>query len=195
LKTQAGNQCRPQDEFIPEVLKRKTNQIPLNSMKTNLLVAILVALVSIQALAQTNKPNASNPTNSLNEKVITAAWEALAGGKNETAITNANQYIAGFHAQAAQLQEKLQKEKADFPTGAVSDDVKKKILENGVLNNVAAGYFIKGEAANNLGRTEDARRAYAEAKKLTYARVWDPQGWFWSPADAAGDKLGALKPH
>ena len=163
--------------------------------KTNLLVAILVGLVSFQVLAQTNKPSLSNPTNSLNEKVITAAWEALTAGKNEAAITNANLWINGFHVQATQLQEKLQKEKADLPTGAVSDDVKKKILENGVLNNVAACYFIKGEAANNLGRTEDARKAYTEAKKLTFARVWDPQGWFWSPADAAGDKLSALKPH
>ena len=163
--------------------------------KTNLLVAILVGLVSFQVLAQTNKPNASNPTNSLNEKVITAAWEALTDGKYETAITNANQWINGFHGQATQLQEKLQKEKADFPTGAVSDEVKTKILENGVLNNVAACYFIKGEASDKLGRTEDARKAYTEAKKLTFARVWDPQGWFWSPADAAGDKLSALKPH
>jgi len=163
--------------------------------KTNLLVAILVGLVSFQVLAQTNKPSPSNPTNSLNEKVIAAAWEALTDGKYETAITNANQYIAGFHVQATQLQEKLQKEKADLPTGAVSDDVKKTILENGALNNVAACYFIKGDAADKLGRTEDARKAYTEAKKLTFARVWDPQGWFWSPADAAGEKLSALKPH
>jgi len=163
--------------------------------KKNLLVAILVGLVSFQVLAQTNKPSASNPTNALNEKVITAAWEALTGGKNEAAITNANQYIAGFHVQATQLEEKLQKEKADLPTGAVSDDVKNKIMENGVLNNVAACYFIKGDAAEKLGRIEDARNAYTEAKKLTYARVWDPQGWFWSPADAAGEKLNALTPH
>src|SRR5208283_1102037 len=110
---------RRRDGFFSEVLKRKINQIPSNSMntKTNLLVAILVGLVSFQVLAQTNKPSASNPTNALNEKVITAAWEALTGGKNETAITNANQYIAGFHVQATQLQEKMQKEKADLPTG------------------------------------------------------------------------------
>jgi hypothetical protein len=161
--------------------------------KTNLLVAILVGLVSIQALAQTNTPSPSNLTNSVNEKAISAAWEALASNKFEVAITNANLWINGFHGQATQLQEKLQKEKADYPTGAVSDDVKKKILENGVLNNVAACYFIKGEAAIALGRNEEARKAYAEAKKLTFARIWDPQGWFWSPADAAGDKLSTLK--
>ena len=166
--------------------------------KKNLLVAILVSLISFQVLAQTNKPNPpnpSNPTNSLNEKAISAAWEALTSGKYEAAITNANVWIDGFHGQATQLQEKLQKEKADLPTGAVSVDVKEKILENGVLNNVAACYFIKGDAAEKLGRIEDARKAYTEAKKLTCARVWDPQGWFWSPAEAAGDKLNALKPH
>jgi hypothetical protein len=163
--------------------------------KTNLLIAILAALVSVQALAQTNKPSLSNPTNSINEKAITTAWDALGSGKYETAITNANLWINKFHVQATQLQEKLQKEKADLPTGAVSDEAKAKINENGVLNNVAACYFIKGDAADKLGRTEEARKAYAEAKKLTYARVWDPQGWFWSPADAASDKLSALKPH
>jgi hypothetical protein len=162
--------------------------------RTNLLVAILASLVSIQALAQTNQPSSSNPTNSVDEKTISAAWEALAGNKFEVAITNANLWINGFHAQATQLQEKLKLEKANLPTGGVSDDDKKKILENGVLNNVAVCYFIKGEAAISLGRTEDARKAYAEAKKLTFARVWDPQGWFWSPAAAASDKLNALKP-
>ena len=163
--------------------------------KTSLLIAILAALVSIQVPAQTNKPNLSSPTNSATERAIGAAWEALAAGKSEAAITNANVWINGFHVQATQLQQKLQSENADLPTGAVSDDIKSKILENGVLNNVAACYFIKGEAFSKMGRTEDARKAYAEAKKLTFARVWDPQGWFWSPADAANDKLEALKPH
>ena len=178
-------------------LKHKTNPILLNSMKTKtcLLIAILTALISVHVSAQTNEPNLSNPTNSATEKAIGAAWEALAAGKCELAITNANVWINGFHVQATQLQQKLQKEKADLPTGAVSDDIKKKILDNGVLNDVAVSYFIKGEAFSKMGRMEDARKAYAEAKKLTYARVWDPQGWFWSPADAANDKLAALKPH
>jgi hypothetical protein len=157
--------------------------------KTNLLFAILVALVSIQVWAQADKPK------SLNEKATSAAWDALNASKYEVAITNANQCIDEFRGQATRLQEKLQTAKADLPTGAVSDDVKKKIAENGVLNDVAACYFIQGKAAEKLGKIEDAKKAYTETKKLTLARVWDPQGWFWSPAEAAGDRLDALQPH
>jgi len=178
-------------KFFSEILKRKINQIPSNSMKTktNLLVAILVALVSFQVLGQADKQKP------LNEKATADAWDALNSGKYETAITNANQCIDEYRGQATRQQEKLQKEKADLPTGAVSDDVKKKIFENGLLNDVAVCYIIKGKAAEKLGRIKDAKKAYTEAKKLTYARVWDPQGQFWSPAEAAGDRLAMLKSH
>src|ERR1035441_7005147 len=140
--------------------------------KTSLLVAILVALVSIHVWGQTDKPKP------LNEKATAAAWDALNASKYEAAITNANQCIDEFRGQATRLQEKLQNAKAELPTGAVSDDVKKKISENGLLNDVAACYFIQGKAAEKLGRIDDAKKAYTETKKLTYARVWDVQGWF-----------------
>jgi hypothetical protein len=156
--------------------------------KTNLLVTILVVLVSIHVWGQADKPKP------LNEKATSAAWDALNASKYEAAITNANLCIDEFRGQATRLQEKLQNGKADLPTGAVSDDVKKKIFENGLLNDVAACYFIQGKAAEKLGRIDDAKKAYIEAKKLTYARVWDPQGWFWSPAEGAGDRLDALQP-
>ena len=157
--------------------------------KTNLLVAILAALVSFQVLGQANKLSS-------NEKATADAWDAFNAGKYETAITNANLCIDGFRSAATRLQKQLLKEKADLPTGAVSDDVKKKILGNGLLNDVGVCYFIKGKAEEKLGRAKDARKAYTEAKKLTCARVWDPQsGQFWSPAEAAGDGLAALKSH
>jgi hypothetical protein len=157
--------------------------------KTNLLVAILVALVSFQVLAQADQQKP------LNEKATADAWAALGDGKYETAITNANLCIDEYRGQATRQQEKLHKEKADLPTGAVSDEVKKKIMENGLLNDVGTCYIIKGKAEEKLGRIEDAKKTYTAAKKLTYARVWDPQSGFWSPAEAAGDRLDALKSH
>jgi len=155
--------------------------------KTSLIIAILTLFVSMSVWAQTDK---SKP---LNEKATSAAWDALNAGKYEAAITNANQCVDEFRGQATRLQEKLQNEKTDLPTGAVSDEVKKKIFLNGLLNDVGACYFIKGKAAEKLGRIEDAKKAYTEAKKLTLARVWDPQGWFWSPAEAAGGRLSELQ--
>jgi hypothetical protein len=64
-----------------------------------------------------------------------------------------------------------------------------KILDNALLNDVAACHFLKGKAYEKLGRAVDAKKAYTEAKKLTLGRVWDPAGWFWSPAEGAGDRL------
>lgn len=75
----------------------------------------------------------------------------------------------------------------------MSDQDKQKIFANGLLNDVATCYFIKGKAAEKLVRKDDAKRAYEEAKKLTYARAWDPQGWFWSPSEGASDRLDALR--
>ncbi len=78
------------------------------------------------------------------------------------------------------------------PTGAVNDEEKKRIDSHGLLNDVGACYFIKGQAAEKLGRKDEAKQAYGEAKKLTYARVWDPKGWYWSTAEGATERLNAL---
>jgi tetratricopeptide (TPR) repeat protein len=167
----------------------KINAIQSMKTKIGLLITMFALFVATNALAQVDKPKPPN------EKATTAAWDALNANKYEEAITNADQCIEEFRGQAVRLQDKLQSQKVEYPTGAVSDDVKKKIFENGLLNDVAACYFIKGKASEKLTRIEDAKKAYTEAKKLTLARVWDPQGWFWSPAEAAGDRLDALQAH
>jgi hypothetical protein len=52
-------------------------------------------------------------------------------------------------------------------------------------------YFIKGKALEQLKQREAAIAAYKAAATLTYARAWDPTGpWFWSPAEAAAERLG-----
>jgi tetratricopeptide (TPR) repeat protein len=129
----------------------------------------------------------------LNEKATAAAWAALNTDKFEAAMQRADECVGEFRGAANRLQEKLENEKADLPTGAVSAQLKAKILANGLLNDVGTCYFIKGQAAEKLGRKEDAVKAYEEARKLTYARTWDPQGWFWSPAEGASDRLASLR--
>lgn len=130
---------------------------------------------------------------STNEKMTADAWAALNAGKFEEAIVKADACIVKFRGEAEALQEKLHQAKADIPVGAVTDDQKKKIHANGLLNDVATCYFIKGKAAEALARKEDARRAYEGARALSYARTWDPQGWFWSPAVGATEQLAALR--
>jgi tetratricopeptide (TPR) repeat protein len=129
----------------------------------------------------------------LNEKATAAAWEALNGEQFEAAIKHADECIDEFRGAARRLQEKLEKDKATLPTGTVDEQQKQKIFSNGLLNDVGTCYFIKGKAAEKLGRKDDAMHAYEEAKKLTYARTWDPNGWFWSPSEGAADRLDAIR--
>ena len=129
----------------------------------------------------------------LNERATAAAWMALEAEKFESAIKSADDCIGEFRGAAKRAQEKLEKEKAVIPANPTTEEQKQKIFENGLLNDVATCYFIKGRAAEKLGRKEDAKKAYEEARRLTYARTWDARGWFWSPAEGAADRLDALR--
>ena len=43
------------------------------------------------------------------------------------------------------------------------------------------------------GKKEEATQAYKKLiNEYFYGQCWDPQGWFWKPAEAAQQKLGEL---
>lgn len=156
-------------------------------------VAIGLLCCALTMSAQQGGKASASAGKPLNEEATTAAWDAYNNGKYETAITNAAICIDEFRVQANRLESKLESEKVDLPTGGVSDEMKKKIFANGVLNDVATCYFIQGRSAEKLSRKADATKAYEQAKKYPHARAWDTKGWFWSPAEAASDRLEGLK--
>jgi|ERR1035441_4265622 hypothetical protein len=124
-----------------------------------------------------------------------AAWAALDQGHDpRLAISKAERCINKFGAQADAKQAELERLKArQSPLGAVSPEEKTAINQRGLLNDVATCYLIKGKAAEKLKLPDEAKAAYCAAAKYTYARCWDPHGWFWSPAEAACERLGDLK--
>ena len=138
------------------------------------------------------------------EQCLNDAWAALNRSDHQAAIRAADMCITQFHLKAEREQALAQRREPEPPTGAVSDPDKQKIFSRGVLNDVAAAYVVKGRASEALaakpGRKDVkkvdyralARTAYSEAKKLNYARVWDVKGFFWSPAEEAGDRLTDL---
>lgn len=140
---------------------------------------------------------------SAEEQCLRDAFKTFNQGDYTAAIRFADGCIGNFHQQAERDQVALVAHHEPAPpTGAVSDPDKRKIFARGILNDTAAAYFVKGESANALAKRggskarefrETARAAYEAAKNLTYGRVWDPQGFFWSPSDAAGDRLADLK--
>ncbi|MBF0331621.1 MAG: tetratricopeptide repeat protein [Candidatus Omnitrophica bacterium] len=58
------------------------------------------------------------------------------------------------------------------------------------LNDVGTGTFIMGEIYRVAGKKEDATAMFKKlVNEYLYAQCWDPNGWFWKPAEAAQQKL------
>lgn len=129
-----------------------------------------------------------------NVVLTTAAWSAFNAKDYLHAITKAQECIDKFRGSADREQAELEKEKAPpLPKGKVTEVEKQAIFVRGLLNDVGTCYFIIGRSAEYLDRKDIAQEAYTHAARYTYARTWDPGGWFWSPAEAAEDRLAGLK--
>jgi hypothetical protein len=130
------------------------------------------------------------------------AWNEYNNKNYLGAITAADDCIDDFGPKATKQQNQLSAEKVnDPPTGAVQSGAdKQRIFERWAVNDVATAYFVKGRSAEYLYKKqkavkykEMAQQAYDGAIKLSYGRCFDPQGFFWSPAEAAQERLEALK--
>ena len=129
-----------------------------------------------------------------NEQLTAAAWKALEKGNFLEAVSNADKCIASFEASAEKRQNQLKSAGANVPNGVVTESEKKSVHKNGLLNDVATSYFIKGKAFEALNEKDAAIAAYEAAATLTFARTWDPEGpWFWSPAEGAAERLETLR--
>ncbi len=114
-----------------------------------------------------------------------------------TAIENADKVLGPFAGLAILEQERL--EKAGVPLPPVGDVPKfqqDEIFARGVLNDVGAMFFNKAQSLEATHRSQEARQAYQDAARLTYARTYDPRPVipiFWSSSDAATGRLRTLK--
>jgi hypothetical protein len=161
--------------------------------KVSWIIGILFLVISGSILTL-NAIGSPEPKVSLNEALTTAAWDAYNDKDYGKAIAKAQECVDEFKASADREQAKLENEGVPLPpTGKVSDAEWHVIIERGLLNDVATCYFIIGRSAEHLGQIDVARGAYGHAMKYTYARTWDPAGFFWSPAEAAGDRLSNLR--
>jgi hypothetical protein len=151
-----------------------------------ILVVISAAMFSVRFLTAEDQP--------LNVQLTTAAWRALDAHHYDAAISSAEECVTRFQHSADRQQAELEQNRTEAPpVGAVSEQEKLVLFSRGLLNDVATCFFIKGEAAQKLGRIGAAIDAYQAASKYTYARTWDPRGWFWSPSDEARARIHRLE--
>ena len=129
----------------------------------------------------------------LNVQLTSAAWAAFNKDDFQQAIVNADKCIDEFYLSARREQKELEEKKVPQPAvGEISGREKQVILARGLLNDVATCLYIKGRAAEKQGKKVLARDSYQKAIELSYARCWDPKGWFWSPSQVASDRLAGL---
>lgn len=116
--------------------------------------------------------------------LVQKAWGALAAKDLNAVTLYINKVLELYAEKGKEMQASLK----EYPW-----ESKEKIFSYWALNDVGTGLFILGEAYRNAGKKDDAAQTY---KKLIndyfYSQCWDPQGWFWKPAEAAQQKLGEL---
>ena len=114
------------------------------------------------------------------------AWKALDEKDYASAVGYTQKCIDMFKDQAVTQQKGL--------TAAPDTSDKGKVFANWALNDVGTSYYIQGKAKEGLNDTKGAIAAYQFlTDNLSYARCWDTKGWFWGPAGAAKERLGALQ--
>jgi hypothetical protein len=133
------------------------------------------------------------------EPCLTNAENALNQGNYADVIKYADECIDNFGKAALRIQQNLDANHTTVPNGAPASDIEKnRVFSNGLLNDVATACFYKGKAAEalynknkakNITYKQTANDAYKLTLQYSKGRHWDPKGWFWSPAEAASDRL------
>jgi hypothetical protein len=145
---------------------------------------------------------ALTPSLRAQQACLKKAWYEYNKKNYSEAITAADDCIDDFGPKATKEQSQLTTQNVkNPPTGAVQSGAdKQQIFERWAVNDVSTAYFVKGRSAEYLYKKQKlpkykvtAEEAYRGAIKLSYGRCYDPQGWFWSPAEAAQERLDALK--
>ncbi len=119
------------------------------------------------------------------EFLTTQAWKALNAGDFESVNDYADKVISLYADKAKEMQDAL----SGYPweSNAI-------IHSHWALNDVGTVYFIKGEAERKAGNNKRAINYYEKVvSNFYFSQCWDPEDWFWKPADAAQQALDELE--
>jgi tetratricopeptide (TPR) repeat protein len=120
------------------------------------------------------------------QTLATKAWEALGEGKYKDVDIFVNKCLEMYGAKAKEMQAAL-KEPVD-PGKKLEN--KEEVFKQWALNDVATCLFIKAKALYNEGKNDECKKVCQELiDNYPYGQTWDPQGWFWKPAEGAKDQV------
>lgn len=148
---------------------------------------VAVTFSALPASAQEGAPATTAPAydfgNFSSETLTGKAWAATEAKNYPAVKVYADKCREMYGAQAEEMQKTL--------TAPADKD---HAFDYWALNDVGTASFLLGQALEKQGDNKGAIVAYKYVvEKTPYAQCWDPKGWFWKPADAAGARLKALE--
>ena len=148
------------------------------------LLAIAIVLSTI-VMTNAHGEAAYNFGDFRSETLVGKAWKALADNDMGSVLAYTSKCIELYGEQAKKMQASLK----EYPAGE-----SKQIFSYWALNDLATALFIQGEAYRKNGMKDEAVTAYKKViDQYSFGQAWDPQGWFWKPAEAAKEKLAMLE--
>ncbi|MBF0479272.1 MAG: tetratricopeptide repeat protein [Candidatus Omnitrophica bacterium] len=116
--------------------------------------------------------------------LVGQAWRALPAGDVKVVTTYTDKVIDLYAAKAKEMQSSL----TEYPWQS-----KEQVFNYWALNDVGTALYIKGQVLAKAGKKDEAKAAYKTlVDQFSFAQCWDPQGWFWKPAEAAQEALAQL---
>jgi len=149
------------------------------------LILAMAAVVAMAGVFQPKAVQAYNFGDYRSETLVTKAWEALNAGDMDAVMAYTNKTIELYGEEAKKMQAELK----DYVAGEPKDKFAK-----WALNDVATAFFIQGEAYRKANMMDEAQAAYVKIiDNYKFGQTYDTRGWFWKPAEAAKEKLAAIK--
>ncbi|MFC1703500.1 hypothetical protein ACFL1E_01775 [Candidatus Omnitrophota bacterium] len=115
------------------------------------------------------------------QTLTTKAWGAFNAGDLNMALMYTDKCIELYQDKAKEMQASLD----GYPW-----ESNEEVFSYWALNDVGTCFFIKGDMLRQAGKIQEAKEAFNTLMdEFKYAQSWDPNGWFWKPADAARERL------
>ena len=117
--------------------------------------------------------------------IVGKMWESLNNKNLELVIAYNAKLVKVYGDTAKKMQAGMTEYAWESP---------EKIHSFWAVNDVGTGTFILGEAYRIAGKNAEALVAFKQVvSDYLYAQCWDPNGWFWKPAEAAQQKIVELE--
>jgi tetratricopeptide (TPR) repeat protein len=138
-----------------------------------------------QKLASLDSPNAVDFGDVSSAALVAKIWKASSDKNTEALEAYVGKILELYEDKAKEMQKSLSE---------YAWESQDKIFSYWALNDVGTALFAKGEYYRNSGKNAEAKKAYRRViDEFSYAQCWDPQGWFWKPAEAAAEKLDVIE--